>query len=178
MKAWEIEFETMAGALPIPPSNTEENWLKYEAAGNAFDEKLRRDWFSQVPGSLAPCQLVLAAVQAMENRGYDVTEAEALLPEGLRCFKKNDIMGLNAVTAKIYAALAGAPKDPQSSYWSFKEYQSFDDIKAEVDFGPSAYSPTAPDYPARVFQGWLAQVIGSSVGTQMEGYSTASIIKA
>ncbi len=177
MKAWEIEFETMAKAVPVPPEHTEENWLRYEEAGAAFDVKLRRDWFSQVPGSLAPSQLVVAAVQAMGNRGYDVREAEALLPEGFRCLKENDVMGLNVVTAKIHAALARAPKDPKSSYWTFREYRSFDDLKAEVDFGPPLYSPENDDYPARVRGGWLAQVIGSSVGTQMEGYTTANIIK-
>ncbi|UQZ88262.1 ADP-ribosylglycohydrolase family protein [Deltaproteobacteria bacterium Smac51] len=178
MKAWEIEFNTMAKAEPVLPEHTEENWLKYEEAGHAFDKKLHRDWISGVPGSLAPCQLVVAAVQAMDNRGYDVGEAEALLPEGFRCLRENDVMGLNVVTARIYAALSRAPKDPSSAYWTFKEYLSFDDVKAEVDFGPAAYSPAADsDFPAKIKNAWLAQVIGSSAGTQMEGYTTANIIK-
>lgn len=177
MKAWEIEFNTMAKAQPVLPGDTEENWLAYEKAGAAFDTKLRHDWFSQVPGSLAPCQLVVAAVQAMHNRGLDVSEAEALLPEGLRCLKGNDAIGLNRVTARIYSALARAPKDPKSPYWAFKQYASFDDVRAEVDFGPAAYSPEDGGYPKKIRDAWLAQVIGSSVGTQMEGYTTANIVK-
>lgn len=178
MKAWEIEYETMAAATPVAPENSEENWLKYEEAGYAFDAKLRRDWYSVVPGSAAPCQLVVAAIQAMENRGYAVGEAEALLPEGFRAFKENDIMGLNAVTAKIFAALNRAPIDPAHSCWSFNEYRCFDDVRAEVDFGEARRSAAADDFPQKIYRAWLAQLIGSSVGTQMEGYTTANIIKA
>lgn len=179
MKAWELEFKTMASAVPVEPEHTAENWLKYEEAGQAWDKKLTRDWRSQVPGSLAPCQLVPAAIQAMENRGYDVAEAEALLPEALLLFAAGDIMGLNVITARILAALRRAPQDPTSSYWRFKEYRAWEDITAEVDFGPTGTRPALPaDYPDRVRNGWLAQIVGSSVGTQMEGYTTANIIKA
>ncbi len=179
MKAWELEYNTMAAATPLLCEQAGENWLKYEEAGNQFDEKLKKDWYSAVPGSEAPCQLVVAAVQAMENRGYDVSEAEALLPEGLLCLRQNDLPGLNAVTAKIHAALRRAPKNTASEYWRYKEYFSFADVLAEVDFGPEAgYSPLCEEYPALVENAWRAQLVGSAVGTQMEGYVTPQIVKA
>ncbi|MDR1546327.1 MAG: ADP-ribosylglycohydrolase family protein [Deltaproteobacteria bacterium] len=179
MKAWRLELETMAAAKPVQPENGAENWLQYERAGQESDRKLLRDWSGVVPGSLAPCRLVPAAIQALENRGHDVGEAEALLPEGLRLAAAEDLPGLNVVTARIFAALRRAPRDPASPYWSFKEYLTWEDVAAEVDFGPpGSYGPAADDYPARTRGGWLGQIVGSSVGTQMEGYTSANVIEA
>lgn len=93
------------------------------------------------------------------------------------CFMKKDMVGLNQITAKIFAALAQAPKNPDSPYWQFNQYREFADIVKEVDFGKPGYSPQEADYPQLIRQAWLAQLIGSSVGTQMEGYTTANIIK-
>lgn len=178
MKAWEIEYNTMAAAQPFIPQHTAENWLKYEEAGNAWDKKLYNTWYNVVPGSEAPCQLVVAAVQAMENRGYDVSEAEKLLEEGLRLYAEKDMMGLNAVTAQIYAALQNAPKNPNSSYWDYTEYTNFEQIEAAVQFADyPAVNVGSDEFATSIHGGWMAQLVGSAVGTQMEGYTTPNIIR-
>ncbi|MGL4207904.1 MAG: ADP-ribosylglycohydrolase family protein [Candidatus Adiutrix sp.] len=176
MKAWEIEHQTMAKAQPVFPSHADENWAKYDEAGHAWDKKLSASWFSLVPGSLAPCQLVVAAVQAMENKGYNVEEAEKLLPLGFKHFESGDIMALNALTAKIYAALNCAPKNLKNPYWGFTHYDSWLQVKSAADFGAQRLTNLPNNYEERVRNAWLGQIVGSSVGTQMEGYTTDNII--
>lgn len=177
MKAWEIEFETMAKAKPIPVLASEENWSDYETAGKVWNDKLYKDWRSTVPGSGAPCQLVVAAVQAMENRGYDVSAAETLLDDALRCFEEKDTRGLNVATAKIYAELSNAPKDKNSDYWNYKLYDSFEEFEKSVDFPSYPKVDVYSDSFAHSINGaWLAQLVGGAVGTQMEGYTTENIV--
>ncbi len=45
--------------------------MAYTEAGRASDKQLFHDWDNKVPGSKAPCDVVIAAVQSMHNRGYD-----------------------------------------------------------------------------------------------------------
>ena len=179
MKAWKIEHDTINAAKPVLPEDTSENWLKYEEAGNAYDKKLYNDWKNYVPGSIAPCQLILATIQATENRGYNVSAAEELLPDALAAYDAKDMKTLNVLTARIYTELRRAPKNAGHRAWSFNQYSSFEDVLTEVDFGAAGnYSPEAADYESRVCAGWMAQIAGASVGTQMEGYCTPKIIEA
>lgn len=39
-------------------------------------------WGSHVPGSYAPERVLLGGILSMYNMGYDVTEAEKLIPGG------------------------------------------------------------------------------------------------
>lgn len=179
MKAWNMELSWLRQALP--PAHAEEqaeNWMHYLEAGSVSDRKLYKDWISFVPGSLAPCHLVVAAVQAMHNRGYDVSAAEALLPEGLAAAEEQDPCALQRVTAKIYSLLNSAPKDEASPYWGYRRYTGWADISAAVSFPPArAVDVTAPEFRERVYAGWLAQLVGGSLGTQLEGYTTENIRK-
>lgn len=179
LKAWKMELDWISQALP--PANTEvceENWMHYLEAGLASDRKLYKDWVSVVPGSLAPCHLVVAAVQAMHNRGYDVSAAEALLPAGLAAARAKDGSELQKITAKIYHLLNTAPKDETSPYWQYKCYRGWEDISAAVTFPPTVHvDVNAQDYEDTVRAGWVAQFIGGALGTQIEGYTTANIRK-
>ena len=79
MNAGQREIQWMKAALPQHVDEScEENWMSYLENGIASDKKLFSDWNSFVPGSLSPCHLVVAAIQCMRNKGYDVTEAENL----------------------------------------------------------------------------------------------------
>ena len=69
-KAWEYELEWISEAVPpAVEGDQEEEWLKYEEAGNASDEQLFRDWYSEVPGSKAPGHLVPAAIAPWRSAG-------------------------------------------------------------------------------------------------------------
>ncbi len=179
LKAWKMELDWIRQALP--PANTkvcEENWMHYLEAGLASDRKLFKDWISFVPGSLAPCHLVVAAVQAMHNRGYDVSAAEALLESGLAAAAAKDGSELQKITSKIYYLLNTAPKDESSPYWNYKLYTGWEDISAAVAFpSAKAVDVNTPAYREAIYAGWVAQFIGGALGTQIEGYTTANIRK-
>jgi len=180
MKAWEQELEWISAAVPPRiQDDCIEDWLKYAVAGRQSDDKLFRDWLSWVPGSQAPCHLVVAAIQAMHNRGYQVDQAEALVPAGLEAAERKDAVTLQQLTGRIYHLLDSAVRDPGSPYWSFREYHSWEDIQEEVHF------PQYPDYDAsgaqfadRIRAGWMGQLIGGALGTQLEGFTTDNIRKA
>ena len=68
--------------------------------------------------------MVVAAIQSMYNRGYDVTEAEKYIESGLQAEKQKDGAAIQQITAKIYHLLNTAKKDVHSSYWNYKQYKS------------------------------------------------------
>lgn len=69
MKAWEFEHKLTADAVPPElHDDNEADWMAYTEAGRASDKQLFHDWDNKVPGSKAPCDVVIAAVQSMHNR--------------------------------------------------------------------------------------------------------------
>lgn len=163
----------------IPPAlqeDNEEDWMSYVREGRASDNKLFNDWISEVPGSKAPCDVVIAAIQSMENRGYDVSEAEQYIEEGLKAAREKDGAKLQVLTAKIYAALNRAPKKEGNEYDGYTEYLDFAQVAARVDFPKAAdYDVTSPDFYDKIKAGWWGQLIGGCLGTQLEGYTTEKI---
>ncbi len=179
MKAWEFEHKLTADAVPPElHDDNEADWMAYTEAGRASDKQLFHDWDNKVPGSKAPCDVVIAAVQSMHNRGYDVTEAEKFMEEGLKASEERDGAAIQVATAKIFHALNEAPKDPASPYWSYNTYRTFADVEKEADFGPAApYDVFSDDFAKKVTAGWMGQLIGGCLGTQIEGYTTEQIRK-
>lgn len=192
--AGQRETTWMQEAYPVPLRDSQEmNWNYYVESGNISDEKLFRDWISQVPGSLSPSHLVVAAIQCMRNRGYDVREAEKYIDTGLQAAKKRDGATLQRITAKIYYLLNTAPKDEKADYWKYHIYTSWEEIRANSTFpeigkresgadapqisGGVAVDVFSDDFEDRVRAGWAAQLIGGALGTQVEGYNTDNIEK-
>ena len=177
MKAWEFEHKLTADAVPPElHDDNEADWMTYTEAGRASDKQLFHDWDNKVPGSKAPCDVVIAAIQSMHNRGYDVTEAEKFMEEGLRASEEKDGAAIQVATAKIFHALNEAPKNPASPYWSYNTYRTFSDVEKEADFGPAApYDVFSDEFAKKVTAGWMGQLIGGCLGTQIEGYTTEQI---
>jgi len=179
MNAGEKELQWIQEACPPRVEKScVDNWMNYVNNGNRSDEKLYKDWDSVVPGSLAPCHLVIAAIQCMRNKGYDVTEAEKYIDDGLKAARNKDGASLQKITAKIYYLLNHAPKDEKSSYWNYKNYKGWEDLEKECCF------PEYPDFTLddkeleeKIQAGWYGQLIGGALGTQIEGYTTANIRK-
>ena len=178
-KAWEYEFGWISEAVPpAVEGDQEEEWLKYEEAGNASDEQLFRDWYSEVPGSKAPGHLVPAAIACMAQRGYDVSAAEALIDEGLAAAEAKDGGALQRITARIYHELNTAPEIPGHPYFGYRRYRTFADAAEDAAFPEAAdYDVSGKDFEERVRAGWTGQLIGGCLGTQIEGYTTANIRK-
>ena len=59
-------------------------------------------WGSHVPGSYAPEQVLLGGILSMYNMGYDVTEAEKLIPEAIRMREEEDRIGLSGLLQRCF----------------------------------------------------------------------------
>ncbi|MCD8082961.1 MAG: ADP-ribosylglycohydrolase family protein [Clostridiales bacterium] len=177
-KAWEYEAEWIRAAVPpqLAQDDNEEDWMSYVKNGNYSDEQLLIDWYSEVPGSKAPCHLVVAAIQCMRDRGFDVSEAESYIEEGLEAAARQDAAGLQKITARIYHCLNTAKPDDSSDYRKDAVYQTFRDVEEKVKFEKAAaYDVNSPDFERRIRAGWLGQLVGGCLGTQIEGYTTENI---
>lgn len=177
MEAWLYERKLTDEAVPPElKDNNEEEWMSYVKEGRASDNKLFNDWISLVPGSQAPCDVVIAAIQSMENRGYDVSEAERYMEEGLKAAREKDGAALQVITAKIYAALNEAPKKENNEYDNYMVYLDFAQVAEHVKFPEAAaYDVNSEDFYDRIKAGWWGQLIGGCLGTQLEGYTTEKI---
>jgi len=178
-KAWKMELELIKSALPVILSDEEQGWNIADSIEQMDDAFLKMKWKSNVPGSGAPEQVIVGAVQAVENMGYNVKEAEALLPKGFACLEQNDIIGLNRITSRIWNALDRALPIPEHTAWSFRHYERFEAYCEDVTFpNPIAFDKESPDYEAANYAGWLAQIIGGAAGTAVEGYLPQAIYDA
>ena len=177
MNAGQRELQWMKAALPQKiEQSCEENWRSYLENGIAADRKLFSDWNSFVPGSLSPCHLVVAAIQCMRNKGYDVTEAEKYIEDGLKAEAEKDGASIQRITAKIYHLLNTAPKDTSSPYWSYRAYRTWEELEQVCSFPDAEKVDVFEDaFTERIRAGWLGQLIGGALGTQVEGYLTENI---
>ena len=179
-KAWEMARELFLQADPVIRSAEEQTWEDNLDVSVFYDQILALDWGSHVPGSGAPEKIMVAAVQALENRGYQVSEkGYRYLNDGLKAFEQKDFELLHQYSALLRRELAGAKKDPDSDYWKYRYYRTFEDYQGAVAFPKRV--PVCPDTPAfrdRIRAGWLGQLIGGAMGTMVEGYSSSRIFDA
>lgn len=177
MHAWEIATKFTTEAVPKLQKEEELDWTDTKVSIGDMDiADTRARWYTEVPGSRAPDFVFIGGIQAMGNRGYDVSEAEALIPETHKAWLENDNVTLLKNTAKIFEILGRAPKIPDHPYWSYKYYDSFEDHKADVHF-PVYQMPYISDEEMleKLHAGWQAQIAGAAVGTILEGYTTDQI---
>ena len=166
----------------MPRQFEDENEKLWEAETEPVYEQLdaatKVYWGSQVPGSLAREVLAVAMVQAVENRGYRVPDGESLITKGLSAIAYDDIVGLHQATHALFEACRTAERDPDSPYWTYGLYDTFEDYAAAVDFPAAVPVDMGPDLLARIHGGWLAQIVGGAYGTCLEGYTTDGIRRA
>ncbi len=179
MRAWEMERQLMDSAMPRVLEEEEQSWDIISELEEQADSYTRLLWDSRVPGSGAPERLMIAAVQAVENRGMRVEGAEELIEKGLRALEEDDMPTLHSVTAKIMYAVNNAKNDESSSYWKYKIYNTWEEYEQDVEFQPKRqYNIHDEDFKQKIRAGWVAQIIGGAMGTALEGYITANLRKA
>ena len=174
MKAWEIASELFENAKPVIRHSEEQTWEANIGVSDQHDRSLSLDWGSSVPGSGAPEIIMVSAVQAMENRGYIVSElGYAYLLQGLKAHEEKDFAALHRYSALLRRELANALRDDSSEYWSYHYYQDFSEYSGNVSF-PAAVPVNAksPEFRSQIQSGWLCQLIGGAMGTMVEGYSS------
>ncbi len=179
-KAWEIARELFLQAHPIIRPTEEQTWEDNLDVSVFYDQILALDWGSNVPGSGAPEKIMVAAVQALENRGYRVGErGYRYLKEGLKAFEKKDFVLLYRYSALLRRELEEAEKDPESDYWNYRCYRTFAEYLGAVTFPRRVpVWPDTPEFRDQIRAGWLGQLIGGAMGTMVEGYSSGSIFDA
>lgn len=73
--------------------------------------------------------------------------------------------------------LARAEKDPDSEYWNYRYYRTFTEYLGAVSFPETVpVCPASAQFRDQIRAGWLGQLIGSGMGTMVEGYSSESIL--
>jgi hypothetical protein len=83
MKAWEKARDLLRNAVPVVLSDEEQDWQDdADAVGSKADFDIAMFWKSSVPGSGAPDSSAVAAIGAMENKGYTLAPYESILTEG------------------------------------------------------------------------------------------------
>ncbi|MCI2068086.1 MAG: ADP-ribosylglycohydrolase family protein [Bacilli bacterium] len=177
MKARLIEQQTMEQCLPKILTEKEQGWSFASQMEQTDNELIRMKWESHVPGSNAEEHVIIGAIQDMENMGYDVSKAEALIPEGEEYLKNNDLGNLCKTTAQIMNILSNAPKNPHSRYWKYHIYESYEEYASKVVFKRYSFDAVKDDYLSRTYLGWLGQIAGGALGTACEGYKTENIRK-
>ncbi len=178
MKAWEIARDLYENAVPVVLEEEDQTWAILKEVSKFYDQLLSIDWASNVPGSGAPEKIMVAAVQALENRGYEVKDSERLLKEGMEAHKEEDYVKLHKITAELKHNLLKAKKNEESPYWNFKNYKSFEEYNKEVKFPKKREVDVNDDaFKEKIKAAWLSQLIGAAMGTQVEGYTSENLFK-
>ena len=180
-KAWELTRKLVLDGIPFSERMRSVSWDAVIEAGRKDVEAMNYQWKGYVTDSLAQLYNIAGTIQAKGNIGYDVTEAESLLEEGKRLYERRDEVNLYKQTLRIYKALHEAKPNPNSEYWKYTRYESFEQYAAAVKFPEYNYDPRKVDQEDlydRIYAGWLAQTCAGAMGTALEGYHTINIEKA
>lgn len=178
MQAWELERKITDEAIPKILQEEEQTWKSALERGKLEDDYLKMMWSSRVPGSGAPESIMTAKVQALENKGMKVPNAMMYIEKGLKEAKVNDLYNLHKTSALLMHSINNAEKDPQSLYWNYKLYSSWDEYEKAVSFPEKQlYDVKSIKFKENITAGWWGQLIGGAFGTALEGYTTDNLRK-
>ena len=176
--AWRLERQLRDAAVPLDRRLHDRHYAaEFEIPyGDALIDMF---WSSHVPGSGAPEIPYQSMIQAKSNQGYDVSQAEELLVNGLALHEAGKKEDLRAVTTQILAALYEAPLDLTHEYHRYHHPETWEAVISEMTARDESHTAPAwdDDFPERIYQGWLGQLAGGSFGTTIEGYTGAQIAK-
>lgn len=176
LKAWQIDRQLRLAAVPLDRRVHPSQWFSSETVFPTGDDLMMLLWDARVPGSGAPEIPYVEMAESLANRGYDVSAAEALLPEGMRLAKENRRDELRALTAELLAALREAPKIPDHPYWAYHHPADWAEVAAAMDRPEEGMLPGAQDrLEEKTLHGWLGQLAGGAFGTAIEGYHSSRI---
>ena len=175
-KAWELAYDLYSNAKPVLLSEEEQGWEPLKAVSDFYDNMLRLEWHSNVPGSGAPEQLMVAAIQALENRGYTVENGYALLEKGMKFYEEGNNVELQKISAKLRNEFKNAKRNLSSSYWDYTYYENYEQYERNVCF-PDAVEVNTEDmkFKDKIKAAWMSQFIGAAMGTMVEGYTTENL---
>lgn len=174
-----MAYDLFSNAKPTVLSEGEQGWEPLKAVADFYDGILSLDWGSNVPGSGAPEIAMIAAVQALENRGYTVENAYELLEKGLKAHKEDNKVELQKISAELRNEFLNAKKNEESPYWKYMYYDSFEQYEQDVQF-PNAVAVNieSEKFQDQIKAAWMSQLIGAAMGTMVEGYTSKNLYEA
>lgn len=178
MKAWELTRDLLRQTKPVVRSKEEQTWDASGAmAGQDF--LLALFWKSNVPGSAAPENLMAAALQSLENKGYVLAPYADLLTEGLEALAADNFERLYVIDMHLRQLMRAARPDPAHPSQQTVRHASFADLERTLTW-PADVVPAYDDAELRdrVAAGWLGQLVGAAAGTALEGYSAENLMQA
>jgi len=178
-KAWQYTREIVESAIPFPERVSRVSWEAVIRDGQRDLESMRYMWSGNVTESLCPLFNIAMLVQEYGNLGYDVTAAEAMLPNGVELYRTKQDVALYRHTCRLMKTMLDAPKDETHPYWSYPEYTSFEQYASAITF--PEYPPlvlTQEELYDKLYASWMSQVCAGAVGTAVEGFHTKNLEKA
>ncbi len=183
-KAWEIDYENLCNAVPVKNRTDTIQWdsmLEGTMLKEAQEmlELGKGWWLKPLPESKAPYSKMLGAISCMENMGYDVAKAEKLVGEALKAIEENRLIDIQIINARVFKALAEAPKVPNHPYWSYTIYENYEQYRKKVKFDtyPDYKLPDDEAFFKQMHAGWLGEIIGSALGTAVEGFESNQLFE-
>ncbi len=179
MRAWEIAHNLYSNAKPRILSEEDQTWTALKAVSKFYDASIALDWASNVPGSGAPEKIMVAAIQALENRGYEVDAAYELLDRGIKAHEEGDFINLHKISAEMRNVFLNAKKNEKSDYWNYKMYDNFEEYAKNAKFPESEEVDISTEkFKDQTRAAWLSQIIGAAMGTMVEGYTSKNLYEA
>ncbi len=177
--ARQIAIEGINEAIPRIQTAEESGWIEgYVDFGKIEVNEVKRRWFAEVPGSMAPDHVMIGAIQAVQNKGYDVSEVEKLIVPAQIAFETDNAQDILKYSALIFKGLAEAPKNEDDPYWKYKFYDSFEEYEKDVNFPEAAeLNLSEEEIKEKLHAAWSAQIAGGAIGTELEGYTMDNIRK-
>ena len=173
MKAWERARDLLRGAVPVVLSEDEQDWVEdANAVGSKADFDIAMFWKSSVPGSGAPDSSAIAALGAMENKGYALAPYDEILASGLAAIEANDMPALHVAHSQLWKVLREAKPIADHPSQKTRRYASWSEFEIRVSW-PERAKVSMQDnaYSKAISNGWWAQIVGAAVGTALEGYT-------
>ncbi|MFR4987787.1 ADP-ribosylglycohydrolase family protein [Anaerotruncus colihominis] len=181
-KAWEWDYELFCSAVPVKNRTDLIEWDgllegKFLEEARQMLENGKGAWSKPLPESKAPYSKMLGAISSMANMGYEVSKAEALIPQAFDAIREERLIDLQIINARVFKYLAEAPKIPDHPYWSHTIYETFEQYLKNVRLEeyPDYTLPKREELFDRVHGGWLGEIIGSALGTAVEGFKSSRL---
>jgi ADP-ribosylglycohydrolase len=176
MKAWQYSKDLINNAKPVILNKPPENWDLFARMEKMEDERVKLWWHSENLGTGMPECFIVAMIQSIENKGYFAEPAERWIEKGLEAYHANDMAALFRITYRIKHLTSVPDPNPEALYWKYDIFSSYEQYLDQVEFpDPVEVDEQSEDYARKIYAGWLGKMIGSQLGTALEGYTTDQI---
>lgn len=176
MKAWEQARNLLRSAKPVVLSDEDQSWEEDAGAvGAKQDADIRMFWRSNVPGSGAPDSSAVAAIGALENKGYRIEPYAEILSAGLKALEAEDMPSLHMAHMDLWRVLRGAKPDPAHPSQQTLRFAEWGALDQAVSWPAAVPVDLGRDYHDALSAGWWGQIIGAAAGTALEGYTERAL---